>query len=78
MLSNITSISQSFSILAGLKIGFLIIFSLYFVFILVVFKQITSMDDIINEVHSSIIIKTVAIINIILAFSLFLAAVVIL
>lgn len=78
MLPNITSISQSLTILAGLKIGFLIILSLYFVFILVVFKQITSMDDIINEVHSSAIIKTVAIINIVLAFSLFLAAVVIL
>jgi hypothetical protein len=78
MLPNIASISQSLILLTGLKIGFLMILSLYFIFILVVFKQITSMDTIISEIHFSLIIKIVSIVNIALALSLFLAALVIL
>lgn len=73
-----TFFSQILTASTLFKIGFLAVLFLYILFILIVFKQITSMDDIIKEIHSSLIIKIVAIINIALAVSLFLAAVAIL
>lgn len=78
MVSNLSTIANFLTMAHALKAGFLIIMVLYIIFTLIVFKQITSMDDIIREVHSSIIIKVIAIINIVFALSLFLAAVVIL
>ena len=78
MVLDISSIFAFFTTFALVKLGLLMVLFLYIIFIFIVFKQIMSMDNIIKEIHSSFIIKVIATINIVLALSLFLAAVVIL
>jgi len=60
------------------KISFLFVLFLYIIFTLIIFNQIRSMDQLISEIHSSIIIRAISLIGIVAAISLFLAAVVIL
>jgi hypothetical protein len=70
--------SQTFPLLIFLKIG-LLIFDLFFiVFLFIVLKQIISMNNLVSEVHDAFIFKTAAVINIIIALSLFLTAIAIL
>ena len=72
------SLSQTVSSFIILKIGFLIINALYIIFVFVVLSQIDSMDNIITEMNSAIIVKIAGVLNVIFAISLFLAALVIL
>ena len=60
------------------KLSFLIISLLLFIFLLVVFKQVLSLNTIIDDGNDSYVIKAGALILIILGLSLFLTALVIL
>lgn len=61
-----------------IKIGFLIANFLYIIFAFIILNQVVSMNNIISEVHASSILKTIAVLNIVFALSLFLIALVIL
>lgn len=61
-----------------LKIGFLLVIFIYIIFSLVVLNQVSAMNNIIKEVRSSAIIFFLAILNLFLAVSLFIIALVIL
>ena len=61
-----------FNLLFFVKIGFLLLDLAYTIFLFIVFNQVVSMENIISELHSSKLLKTIAIVNIGLAFSLFL------
>jgi len=61
-----------------LKIAILVIIFIYFLFTIVIYTQVNTMNQIINEVHSSAILQTIAILNLLLAISLFVLALVIL
>lgn len=71
-------LNQLFQPIVALKIVFLIIILLYAIFTIVVFTQVNTMNGIVTEVHSSFVLKLIALINILLAISLFVFAVVIL
>lgn len=60
------------------KIVTLLVIGFYIIFTFVVFTQVKAMSQILSLPHASTILKTIAIINIILALSLFLGAFVIL
>ncbi len=60
------------------KIVTLIIIGFYVIFSIVIFTQVRAMSQILTLPHASMIFKTIAIINIIAAVSLFLGAFVIL
>lgn len=60
------------------KIVTLLIIGFYIIFSLVIFTQVKAMNQILSLPHASIVLKTIALINIILAVSLFLGAFVIL
>lgn len=75
MLELINNLLQGFVLI---KIGFLILDGLYIVFLLIVFKQARSMQNVINDGSASSLVDTVALINIIIAICLFVAALVIL
>jgi len=69
---------QTFQLLILLKIT-LLIFDLFFiVFLFIVFKQVASTNSLINEIHDAFILKTIAIVNLIIALSLFFVAIAIL
>jgi len=61
-----------------IKLITLIVVGFYIIFTFIIFTQIKAMDRIIGLPHASGIFKTVSVINIILAISLFLLAIVIL
>lgn len=61
-----------------IKIITLIVIGFYVVFTFVVFTQVKTMAQILHLPHAAVILKTISIINIILAISLFLIALVIL
>ena len=61
-----------------IKIGILFVDFAYIVFLIVVLVQVLSMERVIREVHDSMVLKTIALFNLLLAISLFLAAFVIL
>lgn len=61
-----------------LKIFSLIIILFYLGFAVVVFNQVKTMNKTITEVHSSAILQMIAILNLLLAISLFVLALVIL
>jgi len=61
-----------------IKVITLIVVGFYIIFTFIVFTQVKAMGKIIGLPHASSIFKTVSIINIILAISLFLFALVIL
>lgn len=70
-----------FNIFQGLvlvKIGFLILNGLYIAFLLVVFKQSHAMQRVINDISASNLINLLALVNIVIAISLFVTALVIL
>jgi hypothetical protein len=60
------------------KIGFLVIDFAFIVFLIVVIKQINTMNTIVNDSNDSSIIRSVAVFLFIAAISLFLTALVIL
>ena len=61
-----------------IKIGFLVIDFAFIVFLVVVVKQVQTMNTIVNDSNDSSIIKSVALFLLIAGISLFLAALVIL
>ena len=61
-----------------IKIGFLVIDFAFIVFLIVVVKQVQTMNTIVNDSNDSSIIKSVALLLLIAGISLFLAALVIL
>lgn len=61
-----------------LKIVFLVVFLLYAIFTLVVFNQVRTMNRVVTELHSSTILAIVAFLNVVVALSLFVYALVIL
>ena len=61
-----------------IKIGILFVDFAYIVFLIVVLVQVLSMERVIREVHDSMVLKTIALFNLLLAISLFLIALVIL
>ena len=71
-------IANSLHLDLWIKIATLIIMVFYIVFTLVVFTQVKAMSQIVRIPQTEQVIKTVAIIHIVLAISLFLFALVIL
>lgn len=70
-------IDQIFNILNGLfliKISFLLLSGILFIFLLVVLKQSFAMKAVINDDGASTIIDAVAVFNVFVGFSLFVAA----
>ena len=57
-----------------IKISFLIVIFMYIVFSLVVLKQTHAMKNVINYIGLSTVIITIAIINVIIGVSIFVAA----
>lgn len=60
------------------KIALLVIMAFFIIFSLVVFAQVNAMNKIITHAQASGILKSIAILNIIFAVSLFVVAIVIL
>lgn len=73
--SNLTQFLQP---LLALKIVFLLIIAFFIVFTFVVVNQVNTMNKIVSEAHSSFTLKLIAILNLLLAVSLFLLALAIL
>ncbi len=70
-----------FDVFQGLfliKIAFLILNAIYVIFLIVVYKQSTAMQRVVNDAQASSLLNSVALLNIIVGFSLFVAALVIL
>lgn len=70
-----------FNILRGLvliKIAFLILNGIYLIFLFVVYKQSLAMQRVIDDSQASSVLNSVALFNIIVGISLFVAALVIL
>lgn len=65
-------------IFLAIKIFFLVCSLLFSLFLIVVFKQVTSMNNLIKDENDSLILKLVALILMTSSVSLFLAALVIL
>ncbi len=74
----IDAIINSLTGLVLIKIGYLILSGLLFVFLLVVLKQAYAMRAVINDEPASSLVNSVALLNIIVGFSLFVAALVVL
>lgn len=72
---NLDLLIQPFFIL---KIIFLIIIFSYLVFTFVVFNQVGTMNRVITEIHSSTTLRIIALLNFLIAISLFLLGIVIL
>ena len=64
--------------LSLIKILSLVVSTLFTVFLIVVIRQVFSMNTIVHDIHDELIIKTTAIILFIISLSLFLTALVIL
>ncbi len=75
---DLNSLNSLFSPILLIKIVMLIAIGFYLIFTFVVFTQLKVMAEILSLPHASPILKTISIINIILAISLFLIAFVIL
>lgn len=75
MLEPLIEIFQGFILI---KIGFLILNAMYIAFLYVVYQQSKSMQAIINDNGASSLINTVALFNLIVGISLFVAALIIL
>lgn len=75
MLEALANIFQGFVLV---KIGFLIINALYIGFLLVVYKQSRAMQRVITDDGASGLIDTIALVNIIVGVSVFVAALIIL
>lgn len=66
---------QNLQFLGFLKIGFLVVLLLFIIFLLIVYIQVVSMDKIIKEARVSLVIKTLAAFQLIIAISLFILAI---
>lgn len=75
MLEDLLNIFQGFFLI---KIGFLIISGFYIAFLFVVLKQAHAMQGVIADPPASTLINTIALANVFLGISLFVAALVIL
>lgn len=71
----LSQISQPFF---ALKVVFLVFILSFIIFTLVVFTQLNTMNEVVEEVHTSSVLKFVAIANFLSAVFLFLLALVIL
>ena len=60
------------------KIGFLILNGIYIVFLFIVYKQTKALDNVIHDNGASSLINFVALVNIVIGFLIFVAALVIL
>jgi hypothetical protein len=65
-------------ILLSIKIFFIAVLSLLSVFLVVLLKQIISMNEIVHDTNDSIILRTVSIILLVISVSLLLTSLVIL
>ena len=65
-------------VLSLTKIFFLMVNLLFTVFLIVVVRQVFSMNTIVHDVHDEFILKTTAVILLVISISLFLTAIVIL
>ncbi|RJQ38409.1 hypothetical protein C4559_01285 [Candidatus Microgenomates bacterium] len=77
-LNDILNLNQIFQPLFAVKIVLIIAAFVFLIFTFVVFNQIRVMNDILSEEHSSLVLKIIGILNIFLAFSLFIFVLVIL
>jgi len=77
-MNNILNLIQMAQVQLLIKIGFLVIDFAFIVFLIVVVKQVQTMNTIVNDSNDSSIIKSVALLLLIAGISLFLAALVIL
>lgn len=66
------------SALTLIKITFLIVNGIYVAFLLVVYKQSRAMQAVVNDDGASSLLNTIALLNILIGISLFVAALVIL
>lgn len=71
-------LSQITQPIFALKIIFLVVIFSFIIFTIVVFTQLNVMNKVVEEVHTSFVLEVAAAINILLAISLFLLALVIL
>ena len=61
-----------------IKIAFLILNAIYILFLIVVYKQSRAMQRVINDTQASSLLNSIALLNIVVAFSLFVTALIIL
>jgi hypothetical protein len=74
----IAFILSLFDSLILVKVAFMVLTIMIFIFVLFIFKQVLNMNSVVDYGSSSAMVKTVAIVNIIVAFCLILTALVIL
>ena len=67
-----------FSVLTLIKVTFLIVSGIYVAFLLVVYKQSRAMQAVVNDNGASSLLNLIALLNIFVGISLFVAALVIL
>ena len=77
-MNNLSNLIQLNQIHTLIKIGFLILDFAFIVFLVVVVKQVQTMNTIVNDSNDSSIIKSTALLLLIAGISLFLTALVIL
>lgn len=66
------------SVLTLIKITFLIVNGIYVAFLLVVYKQARAMQAVVNDGSASSLLNIIALLNILIGISLFVAALIIL
>jgi len=71
-------IFDTFSALTLIKVLFLVVNGMYVAFLLVVYKQSRAMQAVVNDGTSSQLLNTIALLNIIIGVSLFVAALIVL
>lgn len=77
-LNDILNLNQIFQPLFAVKVVLIIAAFVFLIFTFVIFNQIRVMNEIVNEKNSSSALKIIGILNIFLAFSLFIFVLVIL
>ena len=77
-MNNLNSILQISQMGNFVKIGFLVVDFAFALFLVIVLRQVYTMNTVVNDSHDSSIVKTAAFLLLIIAVSLFLTALVIL
>ena len=75
---NALNFIDNFNILGLIKFGFLTVGVLFIIFLVVVVRQVFSMNEIVSDANDTPIIKSSSILLLIIAISLFVVALVIL
>jgi hypothetical protein len=75
---NALNLINNFNILGLIKFGFLTVDILFIIFLLVVVRQVFSMNEIVSDANDTPIIKSSSLLLLIIAVSLFIVALVIL